>query len=262
MIVLKNLCGGASAHPDVKKQVVLQPEGPAIETPTGYYPVGTSVKVRLSNETEGIEMRYTTEGSEPKANSTPYEGPFAVSTDTVVRAAGFEAGKQLGETAKAQFQFIKAGDVEMIPSVDSDPTSPGLAYRFFDEESQTMPDFDSLKPAETSVAKELSIESVGRGGDKFSLLMEGHIEIGAAGVYNLHVGTAKADACRVIIDGRRIVDNGLEDFESVALAGLDKGKHALRVEFLDNGWGEYIRISLRELDEEQKQAVIADMLSH
>ncbi|MBS3800479.1 MAG: hypothetical protein KGY40_05785, partial [Thioalkalivibrio sp.] len=129
-------------------------------------------------------------------------------------------------------------------------------------EAKTMPDFDALKPAQSGVAEELSIESVGRGGDKFSLLLEGYLYIDEPGVYNIYLGTAKADACRVYIGGGRIVDNDMDTMDSVGLAGLAKGKHTLRVEFLDNGWGELLRISLRRLETTQKQQVTADMLSH
>jgi hypothetical protein len=235
---------------------------PRIDTPAGHYPAGKSVTVRLSNETKTIKTRYTLDGSAPSANSKLYKAPFTVAEDTVVKAAGFKNGKQLGEAAQARFRFVSPGDIEMIESVDPGKTAPGVSYKYFDHEAKTMPDFDALKPAQSGVAEELSIESVGRGGDKFSLLLEGYLYIDEPGVYNIYLGTAKADACRVYIGGGRIVDNDMDTMDSVGLAGLAKGKHTLRVEFLDNGWGELLRISLRRLETTQKQQVTADMLSH
>ena len=238
------------------------PGTPTINTPAGYYARGERVEVRISNETQGMQIRYTLDGSNPSAGSTLYRGPFAVTDDVVLKTAGFLNGKQLGETAQARFQFLAHDDIEIIQSVDPGQTSAGLAYRFFEKAGKTMPDFDSIKPAETGVAKELSIDSVGHRGDKFSLLLEGYLHIDQTGVYNVHIDTAKADVCRIFIDGRRVVDNGMEELESVAIAGLDRGKHKLRIEFLDNGWGELLRVALRRIDSGQKQPVTADMLSH
>ncbi len=238
------------------------PGTPTVKTPDGYYPKGETVTVRLFNETKDVETRYTLDGTEPTADSPLYEAPFTVSEDVVVKAAGFKDGKQLGETAEARFRFIKPEEVEMIESVEPGETSEGLTYAFFEGGGESMPDFDSLKPAETGVAWELSIESVGHRGDKFSLLLEGYLQIDEPGAYNVHIDTAKADVCRIYIDGRRIVDNGMEELESVALAGLDRGKHKLRIEFLDNGWGEIICMALRKLEDSRKRTITADMLSH
>jgi len=235
---------------------------PTIDTPSGYYPAGDSIDVRLSNELEGIEIRYTIDGAEPSKDSTLYDSPFAIKQDTVIKAAGFKNGKQVGQTAQARFQFVAPGDVKLLASVNAGTTSPGLAYRFFKKAGKTMPDFDALEPAETGVATQLNIEAVGKQGDGFSLVFDGYLHVGETGVYNVHLDTARADACRVYIDDQLIVDNGTDDLDSVGLAGLEKGTHKLRVEFMDNGWRELIRLGLRKLDGSRKQPVTADMLSH
>jgi hexosaminidase len=125
-----------------------------------------------------------------------------------------------------------------------------------------MPDFSGLPPAAKGVAPELDIDLAKQRGDKFAVVFEGYIDIQTPGAYNLYLTTAKADACRVYLNGQQIIDNDLETAETIGLANLAKGKHALRIEFLDHGWGEMIRMALRRIDGAEKQPVTADMLSH
>ena len=238
------------------------PGTPTIETPAGHYLRGSAVTVRLSNETEGLEMRYTVDGKDPSPDATLYEAPFTVTEDVVVKAAGFKGGKQRGDTARARFRFVAPEDAQWSESADPGRTSEGLAYRYFEGEWKTVPDFRSLKPVKTGVTPGLDIEQATQRGDKFAVVFEGYIDIPSKGPYNVHLSTGKADACRVFLDGRLIVDNDIETLESVGFAGLAAGKHALRVEFVDGGWGEYVRLALRGLEEVQKRTVTADMLSH
>jgi hypothetical protein len=182
--------------------------------------------------------------------------------DVVVKAGAFKDGKQFGDTAQTRFRFVTPDEVEWSEGGNPDRTSEGLAYRYFEGEWKTMPEFGSLKCVKTGVAPGLDIESAKQRGDKFAIVFEGYIAVHAKGPYNVHLSTGKADACRVFLDGRLIIDNDVQTLESVGLVGLAAGKHALRVEFVDGGWGEYVLMALRGLAESQKQTVTADMLSH
>ncbi len=240
----------------------INPGTPIIETPDGCYPKGKTVKVRLSSEINELEVRYTLDGAEPSASSTLYLAPFTVSEDVVVKAAGFKDGKRLGDTAEARFRFVAADEVKLTEGADPGKTSAGLAYKVFDGEWETMPDFRGLKPVNTGVVPVPDLDALERGRDKSAVVFEGYLAIEAPGPYNVYLGTAKADACRVYVNGRRIIDNDMDTYESVGLAGLAKGKHALRIEFMDGGWGELVRMALRKLDDPEKRAVTPNMLSH
>jgi hypothetical protein len=239
-----------------------EPGTPTIDTPAGYYPRGATVNVRLSNETEGMQMRYTLDGSEPSTSSTLYEGPFAVTQDRTVSAAGFKDGQRVGDIVQTQFRFVAPGEAERMPGARAGQTSPGLAYKYFEGDWKTMPDFGEIQPAAEGVAPELDIDLATQRGDKFAVVFEGYINIESPGTYNVYLTTGKSDACRVFLDGQQIIDNDLETANSIGLANLAEGKHALRIEFLDHGWGQLVRLALRGLDNAQKRPVTADMLSH
>jgi hexosaminidase len=68
---------------------------------------GKGVFVKLSPEMEGVELCYTTDGSEPSPGSTAYTGPVAIDKSCTFRAASFENGQPLGREAKLYFDFNK-----------------------------------------------------------------------------------------------------------------------------------------------------------
>lgn len=70
---------------------------PSISPVAGIYP--NAVEVSL----DGVNVRYTIDGSDPVDTSTLYTGPFMVSGPTVVRARSFESGFLPGETATASY---------------------------------------------------------------------------------------------------------------------------------------------------------------
>ncbi len=69
---------------------------------------GKGIFVKLSPEMEGVNLRYTTDGSEPAASSTAYSGPMSIDQSCTFRAASFENGQPLGREAKIYFDFHKA----------------------------------------------------------------------------------------------------------------------------------------------------------
>lgn len=56
---------------------------------------GNVSKVSLKTDSYRPEIRYTTDGTEPTASSTRYDGPFEVTEYTTVRAATFKDGKRI-----------------------------------------------------------------------------------------------------------------------------------------------------------------------
>jgi len=62
-----------------------------------------NVSMTLRSPTDGAQIRYTLDGSEPNLNSLLYHEAIQLSTTTIVRAAAFKEGYVKSETAAAQF---------------------------------------------------------------------------------------------------------------------------------------------------------------
>jgi len=65
-------------------------------------PVNGKLEVELSNIRPDLEIRYTTDGSEPKGDSRLYNGKFRIDPGSTVRAASFMNNKRMGEILPLQ----------------------------------------------------------------------------------------------------------------------------------------------------------------
>lgn len=75
-------------------------------------------KVNLSAIAPALQIRYTTDGSEPSSKSEVYRGPFPISNNTTVKAAVFEHGFPIGKVCKVEFLRHKAsGKPYVMPRV-------------------------------------------------------------------------------------------------------------------------------------------------
>jgi hypothetical protein len=80
---------------------------PIFTPPAGSYQGQVVVSIAPNPENEGIdvELRYTTDGSEPTIYSTHYTGSITVTTDTLIRARFFATGYIASEIASAMYEI-------------------------------------------------------------------------------------------------------------------------------------------------------------
>jgi hypothetical protein len=84
-------------------------EPPRFSKPAGFYP--SAVDIELSTATEGAEIRYTRDGSEPSGSSTLYQGTLQIESTCVIRAAAFKEG--LDPSAVTTHSFFVAEEPEL-----------------------------------------------------------------------------------------------------------------------------------------------------
>jgi hypothetical protein len=61
------------------------------------------VEVSLTSLTQGAEIRYTVDGTEPNESSPRYAGPFAVSETVTVRAQAYKEGMKASTVSRMRF---------------------------------------------------------------------------------------------------------------------------------------------------------------
>ncbi|SDO18350.1 chitobiase/beta-hexosaminidase C-terminal domain-containing protein [Halobacillus aidingensis] len=92
-------------------------------------PAGGSVvqgtEVTLNTAEPDASIHYTLDGSEPTAESTPYESPIVITEDTVVQAVVVRANGETSEVAVFEYEALKAlDDVEIHDLQGAAHTSP------------------------------------------------------------------------------------------------------------------------------------------
>ena len=88
---------------------------PKFSKPHGLYEVGT-LTVTISPQGEGTEIRYTTDGSEPTAQSLLYSNTLRLTKTTILRAVEVKDGEVVSEVSTASYILMK--------SVLSQPNNP------------------------------------------------------------------------------------------------------------------------------------------
>ncbi len=91
-----------------------------VATPTFSPPGGTytsAQNVQISCATSGATIRYTTNGTDPTANSPTYSSPINVSSTTTIKAKGFKNGWTPSSTVSATYTLnsVPPGQMILVP---------------------------------------------------------------------------------------------------------------------------------------------------
>jgi len=87
---------------------------PVISPPAGFYQTDQTISIT------GINVHYTTDGSEPVDTSLLYTGPISISSTSVIKARSFETGRLAGSTACASY-FIGENTQLPVLSITAKP---------------------------------------------------------------------------------------------------------------------------------------------
>jgi alpha-mannosidase len=151
----------------------------------------TPVSIELPLFGGGCEIRYTLDGSEPKADSPKFEAPLLLHKDTLVKARLFKAGTLAGDAVEARFEVNDTTPPSVL-DVSAVPWSAEVAIKFsepLDKASAENP--ASYKIAEGVQVKSAALAADGRGvtltlaaapkGDKLTLAIDGLRDLSPAG---------------------------------------------------------------------------------
>lgn len=194
-----------------------------------------SLELRLQHAYPQLRLRYTLDGSDPGPASPLYEGPMVLTQRTVAKARLFTADGQARSRVFAQAYE----QLQLLPAIRRPRgLKPGLAYGWYPGSFAKLPDFSALRPEKTGIALSFSPKTLSPADDHYALLLEGYIEVPAAGLYSFYIGSD--DGSRLLIDGVPIADNdGSHSYRRKrGLIALEAGLHALRVEYFEDYSGQ------------------------
>ncbi len=204
----------------------------------------------LASVNDNFEIRYTTDGSMPSIESPKYSGKLILNETLLLSARCFRDGKPASDSVCALFR-----KVEPLAASKSDDLKPGIRYRYYEGDWDSLPDFSKLIPVKTGPTNNFNLSEKIKG-DYYGFVFEGFIQIRQDGVYEFM--TDSDDGSQLYIDGNLVVDNdGLHGMvvEKGAI-GLAKGYHAIKVTFFEKGGQDELKVYFKMPG--AKEALVAD----
>jgi hypothetical protein len=210
---------------------VIYPERVLYQQAGGLY-IDEKPQVKIDSKAEKGTIRYTTDGKDPDSSSDVYKTPFTLDKTSVVKARSFDERGNSSTLSTAYFRLVKSGQ------------GNGLKTTFHQgNELKQVPVFSKLKKGSSWNSSEFNISRdqinglLEKDNSSFALQFEGFIQIDTAGKYMF--ATQSDDGSKLYIDGKQVVDNdgnhGVK--EKTGNIELTAGKHAIRVEYYNNGGG-------------------------
>ncbi len=213
--------------------------------------------VSMHSDIPGTQIRYTLDGSDPGQDATHYTAPFKVNNSTTVKARNFLPS---GQSSAVRTAIIDKVSLE-------DPLETGGSKRGLILRNAMTGDLSSLDEMpqdlkwNSGVADNIGIPTGLQGKDHFALEFSGFINIPEDGIYRFT--TTSDDGSRLLIDGKRIVDNdGVHGFiPASGQVGLRKGPHSLEVNYFEALYGEGLSVEM-EGPGIRKAPINPELLSH
>lgn len=210
---------------------------PKIDAPAPIF-VGKMQVAVLGND-NGVEVRYTLDGTDPDADSPLVRGPIEIAQTGELKVAAFRGGRRVSAVASAAFE-----EAEPIAAVGAEGLQPGLRVETFAGDWDRMPDFDALKPEAVGEATALDPPREGQGyRERVGRRFQGYILVPESGVYQ--VALTSDDGAKLWLAGRLFVDHdGLHSASAKsAYVALAKGAHPVRVEWFNKTGGAALQVA-------------------
>lgn len=194
------------------------------------------LEMTLGTLTEGAQIHYTLDGSEPTLQSPLYTGPFTLEETTTVRAKAFKEGRQSIELR------APANKCHFAPAAKVKAEKNGVNFKYYEGDFSCTDDI--LKKGkfvkEGVLAKPVldpaEIE------DYYGLIYTGYIDIPETKVWEFAL--LCDDGALLQIDGKDVVDN--DGTHSAALmrgvAPLEKGLHPFTLKYIESYEGQELKV--------------------
>jgi alpha-L-fucosidase len=196
-----------------------------------------TMSVSMTSDRSNVEIRFTTDGSMPTAESPVARDRVLIGSSSIVSARCFRKGVAVSDSSCASYRKV-------VPWKDRQPKHPtnGLIYAYYEGDWDSLPDFRSLKPAKEGELEGIDF-SPRRDEEHFGFVYRGYIDIPKEGVYTFHL--ASDDGSRLFIDDSLVVDHdGLHSAsEKKGAAALAAGYHKFRLEYFEKTGGDELKLS-------------------
>lgn len=204
-----------------------------------------SLAIKFKKPSSGLTIRYTIDGSVPKATSNADSGSLVIDKSCTVKAQAFHGSKPVSNVVEQTYvQVSPWSKLGKVPSLE-----PGIEVKCFDGKFETMPKFETLTPNRSAKLESISL-SDDPNREFTSRLYSGYVSIPESEVYQFALRSD--DGSKLWIDGQLVINNdGLHSpIEKFGVAPLEKGWHHIRVEWFNASGGADLLVRMGQLGRE------------
>lgn len=223
----KNEVNGKSAS-------VLQPPAPQFSTTAALFQDQTTVN--LSAAFEGLQIRYTLDGSEPTRSSNLYAQPLSIKQSTTLKARAYTK-----DGRASRVMSLNLRKMAPQPAQKTKKTEKGLKFTYYEGDWTKLPDFKTLTPVKTGISKQVGLEEMGHRDNQFAVVLEGYIEVAETGAKTFFLSAD--DGARLYLNDELIIDQ-TADHPAVKKMGqtlLAAGKHKIRIEYFERTGSQFLQ---------------------
>jgi hexosaminidase len=206
-----------------------------------------TVSVVLRAAVANATIRYTTDGSDPTADSPAYAASFSLpvsDTGTVVTARVFLNN---GRTSPPRAARFTRGYLRAAEAVDGSRLAPGLAMRYYEGRARRVADLDTLTLVRNTVAATVGVPRFARA-EHWGVRLTGYVRVPADGVWTFRL--TSDDGSRLWIGDQLLIDGDgphTAELRSGA-AALRAGWHPIRVDYFQAGGGRALSLRVLSAD--------------
>lgn len=181
-----------------------------------------SMRFSPTHARDGREIRFTTNGTDPKSDSPVWSKPLDITSSTELRARVYSSNGIAGPVDQIAFKSRSARS--------------GLWARYYEYPRELgkiriMPNLENEAPHHVQLVDGFDVAEVTRVDENFVVVFHGWLEIEEAGNYGFHV--ENEDGARLLIDGKLVMDDMIlhPRRETSGFARLEAGRHAFELHF-------------------------------
>ncbi|WP_373553284.1 metallophosphoesterase [Haliscomenobacter sp.] len=222
-----------------KTASVIQPPAPNFSTPATLFQDQTTVD--LSAAFEGLQIRYTLDGSEPNRNSALYSQALTIKQSTMLKTRAYTQDGRASRVVMLNLRKMAAQAAQKVKKVEK-----GLKFSYYEGAWTKLPDFKTLTPVKTGISNQVGLAEIGHRDNQFGVVMEGYIEVAQTGTQTFFLNSD--DGSKLYINGELIIDHD-GDHSAIKKTGqsiLAAGKHKIRIEYFERSGGQFLQAGLMD----------------
>lgn len=199
--------------------------------------------IALSHPFPALDLRISTDGSDPAFNSEVAPQKLQIASTTTLRAALFHPD---GTRRSPVFEntFTRLDPVRSVAAPKD--AQPGLFYQYYEKQLSRLDELKQLSPLREGRIATGDYLDLSHRPDSFAFVFTGYLYVAQEGAYTLLLRSD--DGARVYLHDQLVVDNDGSHSARTreGLMALEAGWHPIKVEYFDDYSGEKLQIVLRD----------------